>query len=150
MGARSILKAKMNHADFLLPNPTQTEVYLTEPTKVLQNRLSKPLLTRTKQALGVFSALKQPDQKKTYHAICSRRHRYVIGEAVSEAKFFLEGMPWGTIPRPEQMPSVALLQFQAGKSSTENWKLGLAVWGPGFREHKGGATPCRKPPPCAS
>lgn len=106
----------MNHADFLLPNPTQTEIYFTEPTKVLQNRLTKPLLTRTKPSLGGFSALKQLDQNKTYHVIWSPRHRYMIGEAVSEAKLFLEGMRWGAIPRPEQVPRVALLHFQAEKS----------------------------------
>jgi hypothetical protein len=44
--AHSILEAKMNHTDFLFPNPTQIDIYFTEPTKVLQNILSEPLLNR--------------------------------------------------------------------------------------------------------
>lgn len=100
MGAWSILKAKMNHADFFLPNPTQTEIHFTEPTKVLQNKWTKPLLTRTKSSLGggvCGSALKL-DQNKTYHAIWTQEQVYersLRGEAVSETKNFLEGMRWG-------------------------------------------------------
>ena len=63
MEAHSILKAKMHHADFLFPNPTQIEIYFIEPTKVLQNILSEALLTRTNP--WVFFALKQLDQDKT-------------------------------------------------------------------------------------
>lgn len=99
----------MHHADFLSPNPTQIEIYFIEPTKVLQNILSEPLLNRTNPR--VFFALKQLDQDKTtsndslgalvlpfmspYHSAtqgpgegegkCWERH-------VSEPKFSLERM----------------------------------------------------------
>ena len=53
----------MNHTDFLLLNPTQIEIYFTEPTKVLQNILSEPLLNKA-NPWGFF-ALKQLDQNKT-------------------------------------------------------------------------------------